>query len=84
MQNPGPTNRKRIVGIHIWASRRKDAKPNVTRKVCMYMRRVYGMKVAAQYPGRSALSSDRTRIIERWFDMWAEVSRGHISSANLE
>ena len=35
MQTPGPKNMKRIRGMHIWASRPKDAKPDVTRKVCM-------------------------------------------------
>ncbi len=84
MQTPGPTNRKRIRGMHIWASRHEDGKPNVTRKVCMYMRRVYGRKVTAQYPGRSVRLSERTKTVERRCDECTEVSRGHSSSANQE
>ena len=79
MQTSGPTNRKRIRGMHIWASRHEDAKPNVTRKVCMYMRRVYGRKVTAQYPGRSVRLSERTSAAERRCDECTEVSRGHSS-----
>ena len=68
MQTPGPTNRKRIGGILIWVSRHGNAKPNVTRKMSMYMRRVYGRKVIAQYPGRSVRPSERTSIVERRCD----------------
>ena len=84
MQTPGPTNRKRVRGMHIWASRLRDAKPNVTRKVWMYMRRVCGRKVAAQYPGRSARLFERTSMAARRCDRRAEVSRGHSSSTNQE
>gem|GEM_PF-4799626 len=74
MQISGPTNRKCVRGIHIWASRHKYAKPNATRKVCMYMRRAYGRKVAAQYLRRSARLSERTSIVDRRCDEWTEVS----------
>jgi RNA-directed DNA polymerase len=40
------------------------------------MRRVCGRKVTAQYPGRSAALSERTRPTERRSDGVAEVSRG--------
>ena len=84
MQTPGRTNRKRIGGMHIWASRPKDANPDVTRKVCMYMRRVYGREVSAQYPWRSARMSERTSAAARRCDGRSEVSRGHSSSTNQE
>jgi hypothetical protein len=82
MQTPGPKNMKRIEACTFWASRHEDAKPDVTRRMCTYMRRVCGRKVAAQYPGRSACLSERTNLAERRGEEQAEVSRGHSSPAN--
>ena len=84
MQTSGPKKMKRIRGKGIWASRRINAKPNVIRKALLYMRRVYGMKVGAQYPGRSASLSERTNSAARRGDEVAEVSRRHSSSSNHE
>jgi hypothetical protein len=84
MQTPGPKNMKRIEAYTPWASRQIDAKPNVTRRVCAYMRRVCGRKVTAQYPGRSVSLSERTSLAERRDDGQAEVSRGRSSPTNQD
>ena len=59
----------------------KIQSPIVIRKTRKYMRRVYGEKVGAQYPGRSACLPLAT-IVKRRRDERAEVSRGHSSPAH--
>jgi len=57
----------------------KIQSPIVIRKAWEYMRRVYGRKVGAQYPGRSVRLLPANTVVRRC-DGRAEVSRGHSSS----
>ncbi len=54
----------------------KIQSPIVIRKAWEYMRRVYGGKVGAPYPGRSVRLHTANAVVKRR-DGRAEVSRGH-------